>query len=91
MQNLNEECLLAYLYTNPGSGASPLSQENTFLSELQRIFRHKQYVSFPPAILVRHALKTEKAYSSFPELSYIAKTEELSNTTTSKKSNHPES
>jgi hypothetical protein len=56
MQNLNEECLLAFLQMPPGNIGSAETSESMLLSDLQRILRYKQYVSFPQAILIRRVV-----------------------------------
>jgi hypothetical protein len=55
--NLNEECLLQFLQND----IAPLQPDNSpacpggtsLTTELKRILRHKHYVSFPQAILIR--------------------------------------
>jgi hypothetical protein len=56
--NLNEECLLQFLKSDGGiiqEGQKERIDQGGLTSELSRVFRRNQYVSFPPAILVRRS------------------------------------
>ena len=54
--NLNEECLLQFLQTDPvlqADAHSAVQDGGNLTAELKRILRRKHYVSFPQAILIR--------------------------------------
>ncbi|WP_373532130.1 hypothetical protein [Vampirovibrio sp.] len=56
--NLNEECLLQFLKSDGSvmpERQTKQTDQSGLAAELSRIFRRNQYVSFPPAILVRRS------------------------------------
>jgi hypothetical protein len=60
--NLNEECLLQFLQNDSANlpseqPAGPAQKDGSLTAELKRILRHKHYVSFPQAILIRRPLQ----------------------------------